>query len=405
MAAARSVPWSSPKGLCIALTTAIHSSLPDGIVGLHHPQGRLDRKAVERPAEGAERRLVVRTREQRNSLVVGAPRLGREVEPRLVLEVDRVEPLERDRARLERSAGDPDRALAGHRWVVDPADQVPGDLSAVARRPDSGGPLPRRVAAVVARRVVGDAEALQRAGPPPDPDLAVHRHPRRLAGPGIAALAVRTHALDRVSLVELELELDGPGSDPHQASGHLDLAAPTREVPAGPLPQTPPLPVPDAPERHRDRADSDDRREDDQIVRERPDPAPALAHPPTQQQRHRIRRNGQLGSVLSLAAPGEPGHLLGDTIAVQPRKRRISPAICSPRSSCRKWAAPSILTCSVTVGIHSAKRSPERGNGNTGSLSEKATSAGFSHCVRASTTARISSAPATSSSVMSRSGN
>src|SRR5690349_3757196 len=268
--------------------------------------------------------------------MVRALRLGREVEPRFVLEMNRVEPLERDRPRLERPAGDPDRPLARDRWVVDPADQVPGDLSAVARRTDAGGPLPRRVAPVVARRVIGHPEALERTGAAADTDLAVHRHARRLAGPGVATLAVRTHGLDRESLVELELELDGPGSDADRPSAHLDLASPPGVVPAGPLPEPPPLPVPDAPEGHRDRADSDDRREDDQVVREGPHPAPALAHPAAQEQRHRLGRDGQLRAILSLAAPGEPGHLLGDTVPVQPRKRRISPAICSPRSSCRK---------------------------------------------------------------------
>src|SRR6476646_8310279 len=136
--------------------------------------------------------------------------LGREVEARLVLEVDRLEVLELDGSRLGRVSGDPDRPLAGDGWIVDTGGQGPGDLATVARRADAGGPLPRRVAAVLPGRVVLDGQPLELARAPADPHLAPRRGPGRLAGPGVAALAVRTHALDRHALVELQIELDAP---------------------------------------------------------------------------------------------------------------------------------------------------------------------------------------------------
>src|SRR5581483_3154073 len=162
--------------------------LPDRIVCLHHTEGAVDRQAVECPAEAAERRLVVRARQQRNPLVMLPLRLGGEVKPRLVLEVDRVEALELDRARLGRLAGEPDGPLAPLRRIVDPADQVPREGPPVIRGPDSRGPLPGRVAGVVARRVVLDAETLDGAGPPADPRLPPDRHPGCLASPRVAAL-------------------------------------------------------------------------------------------------------------------------------------------------------------------------------------------------------------------------
>ena len=60
------------------------------------------------------------------------------------------------------------------------------------------------------------------------------------------------------------------------------------------------------------------------------------------------------------------------------RKVRISRAICSPRSSCRKCAAPAIVTWGRAPGIWSQNTCPDVGCGNTGSESENATRAGFS---------------------------
>src|SRR5512133_1473847 len=111
----------------MAFAVAIHCRLPDGIVRLHHTQRLADRQAVERSAEGAEARLIVRPGDQRDSLVMRALCLGREVEPRLVLEMDRIEALELDRSRLGGLAGEPDRPLARARGIVDAADQVPGE--------------------------------------------------------------------------------------------------------------------------------------------------------------------------------------------------------------------------------------------------------------------------------------
>ena len=74
----------------------------------------------------------------------------------------------------------------------------------------------------------------------------------------------------------------------------------------------------------------------------------------------------------------------------------MASAISVPRSSWRKWAAPSIRTCSPAVDSSSVKRSPARGKGNTGSVSENATSAGLSQPARASLTATISAAPVSS---------
>src|SRR4051812_22197532 len=108
---------------------------------------------------------------------MAALRLGREVEARLVLEVDRLEPLELDRARLGRLARHPDRPFTRARRVVDPTDEVPRDLAPVAGGADAGRPLPGRVAAVIARGVVLYPEAVDAVGPPADPHLAPDRHP------------------------------------------------------------------------------------------------------------------------------------------------------------------------------------------------------------------------------------
>src|SRR5262245_4732006 len=331
--------------------------------------------------------------------------LGGEVETRLILELDRLEPLELDRPRFGRPARYPDRALARNRRVIDPGDQVPGDLAPIAGGSHPGRPLPGRVAAVISRRVVGDAEAVERPGPAADPHLAADRHPGRLPGPGVPALAVRAHALDRMALVDLQLELDASRTHPNRTAAHDHVAAPPRVVPAGSLPEPVALAVPDPPEGHRRRTNTDDRGEDDQVVGEGAHPAPALAEPTTEQQRHRVRRHRERRAVLDGTAPRKARHLLLEPLSLQPRKRRISPAICSPRSSCRKWAAPSILTCSVAVGIQSRNRSPARGKGNTGSLSEKATSAGFSQPCRASASFRMATAPGSFSSVGTSSGN
>src|SRR5262249_47561496 len=159
------------------------------------------------PAEAAERRLVVRPRQQGDALVMLPLGLRLEIQARLVLEVNRVEPLELDRPRLGRLTRQPDRPLAVRGWVVDAADQVPGKGAPVVRRADARGPLPGRVARVVARGVVLDAQPVDGATPPTDPGLAPDRHAGGLAGPGVPTLAVRAHALDRAALAQLEVEL------------------------------------------------------------------------------------------------------------------------------------------------------------------------------------------------------
>ena len=80
------------------------------------------------------------------------------------------------------------------------------------------------------------------------------------------------------------------------------------------------------------------------------------AKAPTQRQRLRNRRpfskrhggrgHRQARPIVLPATPREPRQLSADLLGLQARTRRISPAICSPRSSCRKCAAPSIFTCS-----------------------------------------------------------
>ena len=62
-------------------------------------------------------------------------------------------------------------------------------------------------------------------------------------------------------------------------------------------------------------------------------------------------------------------------------------------------------TWSPAVGMSAVNCSPARGNGNTGSLSENATSTGLSQLANASRTARISAAPTSSSDVGTRNGN
>ena len=56
----------------------------------------------------------------------------------------------------------------------------------------------------------------------------------------------------------------------------------------------------------------------------------------------------------------------------------MAAAICSPRSSWRKWAPPSITTWGPAPGTLFTKTSPDFGLGKTGSESENATSVGFS---------------------------
>ena len=84
------------------------------------------------------------------------------------------------------------------------------------------------------------------------------------------------------------------------------------------------------------------------------------AKAPAHRQRLRSRRPsssgigaGGTGRSGRSSAPPTPGQLLdlgAETLGLQPRTRRISRAICSPRSSCRKCAAPSIFTCSLDRG-------------------------------------------------------
>lgn len=97
------------------------------------------------------------------------------------------------------------------------------------------------------------------------------------------------------------------------------------------------------------------------VLGEGPGPPPALAEPAAEQQRHRGGRHRQVRAIVGPPTPGQLLDLGAETLGLQPRTRRISRAICSPRSSCRKCAAPSIFTCSLTVGIQSMKRSPDRG--------------------------------------------
>src|SRR3954454_23696316 len=67
--------------------------------------------------------------------------------------------------------------------------------------------------------------------------------------------------------------------------------------------------------------------------------------------------SGQGGDVGQLLRVGLDRHQLTGL----PNAASMASAISRPRSSWRKWAAPSIRTCSSTVGISSMKRSPARG--------------------------------------------
>src|SRR5687768_17973875 len=57
----------------------------------------------------------------------------------------RVEAVELDRRRLARLAVDPDRALRALRWVVDPADEVPGGRAPVLKLAQPRRPAPNGV--------------------------------------------------------------------------------------------------------------------------------------------------------------------------------------------------------------------------------------------------------------------
>src|SRR6266511_2180018 len=108
------------------------------------------RPAGERPREDPER-LPVAGADEEKVLLAAPLALARELESRAVVEGDRVEFLEGDRAGLGWLAVDPDRSLRALRRVVDPADQIPADRPSVPRPADAGRPAPDRVVRVIAR--------------------------------------------------------------------------------------------------------------------------------------------------------------------------------------------------------------------------------------------------------------
>ena len=98
-------------------------------------------------------------------------------------------------------------------------------------------------------------------------------------------------------------------------------------------------------------------------------------------------------SYLFLAVNPQTGELRWRWIE-RMRQEHIKPVLSEWNLDGLVWdRAPSIRVCESTLGIVSTNRSPARGNGNTGSESENATSAGLSQRESSSITRPISAAP------------
>ncbi len=261
---------------------------------LHHADSLGELDAVERSREAPER-LPVAVLDDEPALVGPPLGVGRELESRAVRETDRFEAIELDPARLARLvlALDPDCPLAAGLGVVDPRDQVPGDLAAVGRGPDSGRPVPDGVPGVVAGRLVLD-RAQRLVDLAALAEVEVEIDPRRpLAGPDVAAVPVRADRLGPgAALAERELRGDPAGVDlrPQAVPGRPelpgtlaaaalapDLAPLCRQELLGVLDDLAALAVEDRPERLPERADPDAGGAEHHPLAEGADVAPPLS--------------------------------------------------------------------------------------------------------------------------------
>src|SRR4051794_21333786 len=114
---------------------ALPRRLPGGIVLLHHPETLGEVEAAEGAGEAAEA-VAVAGADQQVVVVAHMFGLPGEVEGFSTNQLDPVQPAEADGRRLGRLAFDPDRPLAALRRVVDPFDQVPGEVAPLNRLAD-----------------------------------------------------------------------------------------------------------------------------------------------------------------------------------------------------------------------------------------------------------------------------
>src|ERR671923_1697116 len=87
------------------------TALPASLVVLHHARPPLELETARQGAGEASERLPVAVADEEPALLPAPFALGTELDPRAVVEGDRVEALEADRAGLERLAVHPNRPL------------------------------------------------------------------------------------------------------------------------------------------------------------------------------------------------------------------------------------------------------------------------------------------------------
>jgi hypothetical protein len=168
-------------------------------------------------------------------------------------------------------------------------------------------PLTRfQASARPSRAVPTPADHSQLDPPLPEDHLPPDGDAGELARPAVSALPVGAERLDRFAVAERELDPDVAGGDADLGPSHLDLAAPPGERPLRAFAELAALTVPDAPKGHLGRAHLDHRREQERLLGEGTDPAPALAKAAAPPQRHPLRWNRQQRALVRGPAPGEP---------------------------------------------------------------------------------------------------
>ena len=150
---------------------------------------------------------------------------------RAVLAGDRLEVVaEAHRRALVCTAIHPHGALGAARRVVHPADQVPGQRSAISARPDAGAPAPLGLPGVVADRVVDDRERVNlRRRRAAERERSLRAHARLLARPHLLA-PVRAQRFDAWFFLEAQLERHARVVHANAPLGKVHAAAPAQRV-------------------------------------------------------------------------------------------------------------------------------------------------------------------------------
>ncbi len=212
----------------------------------------------------------------------------------------------------------------------------------VPEKVPNGRPAPDRVVRVIARGLVLHAARLDLPAALADPHVALDWHAGALAGPHVTVVAVRAHRLNPAAAAESQKRPHAAGFgvlglDTNRRSlllGVLDepvaaaalgpyLAAGTGHQELRVLPHLPSLSIPHQPEGLAERPDLDASRAEQELFREGADVAPSLAPYAAPAQRHPPRRQRQIRTSFTGAAPGERcGGIHLPTRSLRSRHRR-----------------------------------------------------------------------------------